>query len=356
MTAGVGKSTFVERITEGRVSQANRQRTVGCHVSVKTLQHPALSSADRRAAFMVELWEVGGLPQYQKIRNVFYSQINEHGTFDAPSAVQNPSSPSKISLPVPILFVGNKSDLAVRNASVAFSYSLQHSPHPMRRAWQHLWGRLSRVLAFSGGAEAEPMLPTSRKSTWPDGISISALQGTGDFTAVDRFFLQLIERRYFMPSAPVVANGHYRSHSWGAPSTPDSSRSESLYTPSGLGAGMSVTDSFTSSPALSIDETASSRPTPDNSRFWQQHTPDSEPSTSGLHGYLHEHSRGRSHSYPLHVTSNMLDTLHNLGEPADTAVIGHVDTGGGDYSIANAWPQSNLAPSRTPHVPIGKTL
>eukprot|EP00850_Spirogloea_muscicola_P008199 SM000043S15827 [mRNA] locus=s43:388736:390958:+ [translate_table: standard] len=266
--AGVGKSSLVHLIVNGRPT-ATPPRTIGCSVAIKYLEYSATTgrsggggggggaAASWRGdtpcrGFFVELWDVAGHEQYRECRSLFYSQINgvifvydltrgnsrkilkrwlaelgRLGSFSAPSnrppaALHNgggsrSNDVGEPSIPVPLLVIGNKADIENKDP---VRKTLQHSKKKVLEvarqfAEKH---RLVQAAAHNG-------MPTYVKPT--SGLSASAKLGLLDADALDAFFCQLIQRRYFMEEVPAVAS----------PSMWSPSRTLSLddYLPSPLG-------------------------------------------------------------------------------------------------------------------------
>ncbi|CAM6089317.1 unnamed protein product [Calypogeia fissa] len=201
--AGVGKTSLVHLIVnETRIT--NPRRTVGCAVEVKHLvyREPTTSSYTQKYRdrdFFVELWDISGHEQYKDCRSIFYSQINgvifvhdlsqrktraslqewasevaSHGSFSAPL----PNGYTN-SIPVPSLAIGNKSDIAPMGSSSNLVDAA--------RQWVEKQGLLS----------PSDELPTTQKFPGGRDLRAAAKEGDLDLDAVRRFFVSLIQRKYY---------------------------------------------------------------------------------------------------------------------------------------------------------------
>jgi len=72
--SGVGKTCLVERLVTGKVPTSNPRWTLGCDVSV--MVHTTLLGGQTEKKVLVEFWDVGGHRNYADSRAVFYHQIN----------------------------------------------------------------------------------------------------------------------------------------------------------------------------------------------------------------------------------------------------------------------------------------
>ncbi|MCO5584188.1 hypothetical protein L7F22_038111 [Adiantum nelumboides] len=179
--SGVGKTSLVHLFLHG-IPVVKPRRTVGCSVEVKHMNCGGSSSSLNRLAgkehdFFVEIWDLSGHERYKDCRSLFYSQINEvifvhdlsqrktkaslqkwaaevaaNGTFSAPMATFNAAG-----IPVPYL------------------------------VWVEKQGYLT------AGEE----LPVTESFPGTGGLIASATEGRLDVEALQRFFCDLIRRRYF---------------------------------------------------------------------------------------------------------------------------------------------------------------
>ncbi|KAI5057635.1 hypothetical protein GOP47_0027650 [Adiantum capillus-veneris] len=203
--SGVGKTSLVHLLLHG-TPIAKPRRTVGCCVEVKHIKCGGNSSslstlAGKERDFFVEIWDLSGHERYKDCRSLFYAQINgvifvhdlsqrktkvslqkwaaevaASGTFSAPMATFNAAG-----IPVPYLVVGNKADVAPKNTGSSGNLV------DVARQWVEKQGFLT------GGDE----LPVTESFPRSGGLIASATEGRLDVEALQRFFRDLIRRRYF---------------------------------------------------------------------------------------------------------------------------------------------------------------
>ncbi|GMH45833.1 hypothetical protein BSKO_13796 [Bryopsis sp. KO-2023] len=203
---GCGKTSLTHFLSTGDV-MVKTSTTVGCNVFVKLVEYPEERSSGgdptRTRQYFVELWDVGAHPRYQQLRRLFYDQLNGvilvhdltspkswsslvswatevagDGSFVAPFPTDL-ADKNMGGLPVPVLVVGNKADLAMGGPSAVMS-----------RCWWWRWWPFSWIWAAS-----IPKIPSGMNES--KTVSASGLRGLVDQETVHNFFLQLIERRYY---------------------------------------------------------------------------------------------------------------------------------------------------------------
>lgn len=204
--SGVGKTSLVHLILHG-TTVIKPRRTVGCNVEVKHITCAGGGSssssmvAGKERDFFVEIWDLSGHERYKDCRSLFYSQINgvifvhdlsqrktkvslqkwaaevaASGTFSAPMATFNAAG-----IPVPYLVIGNKADVAPKNTGSSGNLV------DVARQWVEKQGFLLP------GEE----LPVTESFPGSGGLIASASEGRLDLEALQRFFRDLIRRRYF---------------------------------------------------------------------------------------------------------------------------------------------------------------
>mmetsp|Transcript_17960 Transcript_17960/g.34333 ORF Transcript_17960/g.34333 Transcript_17960/m.34333 type:complete len:355 (+) Transcript_17960:149-1213(+) len=227
-----GKTSLVHLLVHGEPLRQPK-RTVGCSISVKLIEYPEhgiQSEPVSTQPHFVELWDVGTHDQYSKLRSIFYSQINgvilvhdlssrrsarnlhrwagellEKCTFSA--AVPNSSlgyteddraaSTGLYGLPVPALVIGNKSDVQdahEENKRGAYCGGLS------------VFGSISQL--FFGRPEPQQSLLPVKYEGNAGGMSASALRGVVNFSEVDKFFHELITRRYYSSGNGIREPNH----------------------------------------------------------------------------------------------------------------------------------------------------
>ncbi|KAH7436572.1 hypothetical protein KP509_05G026300 [Ceratopteris richardii] len=204
--SGVGKTSLIHYILHSKPI-LNARRTVGCSVEVKHIRYPSSTSSSSSAQigterdFFVELWDLSGHERYKDCRPLFYSQINgvifvhdcsqrktkvslqkwaaevaAHGTFSVPMVTFNAAG-----IPVPYLVIGNKVDIAPKNTGSSGNLV------DVARHWVEKQGFLSP------GDE----LPVTQSFPGNGGLDASAIEGHLALDAIQRFFIDLIRRKYF---------------------------------------------------------------------------------------------------------------------------------------------------------------
>lgn len=223
--AGSGKTSLVHLLVNGEPLRQPR-RTVGCNVSVKLFEHPEYDHEGvlvKTQPHFVELWDVGTHSQYEKLRNIFYSQMNgvilvhdlssrrsasnvrkwasevaAKGSFSAPSQ----DDEWGYGLPVPALVIGNKMDAcdqsSEENANSTFSFL--------------------NGLLFGRRTQQTSLLPVQSRGCEQTeavgGIRASALRGVISTTEVEKFYQELITRRYYSGTTHYEAGRNNGSNSW----------------------------------------------------------------------------------------------------------------------------------------------
>ncbi|MCO5597630.1 hypothetical protein L7F22_051711 [Adiantum nelumboides] len=168
--SGVGKTSLVHLFLHG-IPIVKPRRTVGCSVEVKHMNCGGSSSslstlAGKERDFFVEIWDLSGHERYKDCRGYL--------------CARSFSKEDKAGIPVPYLVVGNKADVAPKNTGSSGNLV------DVARQWVEKQGFLT------AGEE----LPVT-ESFPGTGLTASATEGDLDVEALQRFFCDLIRRRYY---------------------------------------------------------------------------------------------------------------------------------------------------------------
>ncbi|KAK9825012.1 hypothetical protein WJX74_000498 [Apatococcus lobatus] len=213
--SGCGKTSLAKHIAGEPAATATRH-TVGCNVFVKLLSAP-VPGADHRQGhqeYFVELLDVGTHERHTPARTIFYKDINavilvhdlaarralgslqrwaseaaQHGTFTATLAEEQAAS-NVGGLPVPALCVGTRRDLLVGLGGGGM----------LRQVLRLLHSRLQQLISPIFKQYRAPLAEAAcvHQSDAPMiRLETSVSQSHVDEDAINSFFIDCIQRRYF---------------------------------------------------------------------------------------------------------------------------------------------------------------